>query len=303
MAMGLDAVMGHVAPASEPGTRLIRGDCLKRLGGLERDSVHLVVTDPPYFLDGLDTEWRKGGDRYHQGVVGGLPRGMKFDPRQGRRLQEFMGQFGAAVLPVMKPGAFGVVFSQPRLSHRMAVGLEDAGLEVRDLYAWHYTRKTQFKAFSMDHFVRRMDRSDREKQRMLAILGGRKTPQLRPQFEAMVLVQKPREGTHIANWMAHRTGLIDPGARLNGGSPSTVMGVEKPQRERHNGHLTVKPVPLIEHLVRLFSSPGQVVLDPFLGSGTTAVACRNTGRHCIGIEVRQDYLGIAEQRLAGGSGG
>ncbi len=297
MVMSLDTVTDQVVPMSAAGVLLLPGDCLARLGEMERNSIHLVVTDPPYFLDGLDTEWRKGGDRSHQGVVGGLPRGMKFDPRQGRRLQEFMGQFGEAALRVMKPGAFGVVFSQPRLSHRMAVGLEDAGLEVRDLYAWHYTRKAQFKAFSMDHFVHRMDRSAQEKQHLLETLGGRKTPQLRPQFEAMVLVQKPREGTHITNWMEHRTGLIDPEARLNGGSPSTVMGVEKPQRERYNGHLTVKPVPLIEHLIRLFSSPGQVVLDPFLGSGTTAVACRNTGRRCIGIEIRLDYLEIARQRL------
>ncbi len=291
-----DVVADRADPASGERVRLVLGDCLARLGEEERNSVHLVVTDPPYFLDGLDTDWKKGENR-SQGVIGGLPPGMKFDPRQGRRLQEFMGQFGKAVLPVMKPGAFGVVFSQPRLSHRMAVGLEDAGLEVRDLYAWHYTRKAQFKAFSMDHFVRRMDRSDREKQRLLETLGGRKTPQLRPQFEVMVLVQKPREGTHVTNWMEHRTGLINPAERLNGSSPSTVMGVEKPQRERYNGHLTVKPVPLIEHLIRLFSSPDQVVLDPFLGSGTTAVACRNTDRRCVGIEIRQDYLEIARKRL------
>lgn len=265
---------------------------------MERESVHLVVTDPPYFLDGLDTDWKKGKPGKGNGVVGGLPIGMKFDPKQGRRLQEFIGRFGDVVIEVMKPGAFAVVFSQPRLSHRMAVGLEDAGLEVRDLLAWHYTRKAQFKAFSMDHFVRRMRRSEREKRDILRTLAGRKTPQLRPQFEAMVLVQKPRDGTHVDNWMEHRTGLIDPSARLQDTVPSTVMEVEKPQRERYNGHLTVKPVLLIEHLLRVFSLPGQTVLDPFLGSGTTAVACRNTDRSCIGIEIRADYLRIAAQRLA-----
>ncbi len=57
----------------------------------------------------------------------------------------------------MKPGAFAVFFSQPRLSHRMAIGLEDAGFEIRDLCAWHFTHRAQFKAFTMDHFVHRMN--------------------------------------------------------------------------------------------------------------------------------------------------
>lgn len=283
--------------SGNPAIELVLGDCLAHLKRMQPDSIHLVVTDPPYFLDGLDTDWKKDKPPKKKGVVGGLPVGMKFDPKQGLRLQDFIRQFGDAVIKVMKPGAFAVVFSQPRLSHRMAVGLEDAGLEVRDLFAWHFTGKAQFKAFSMDHFVHRMNHNERVKNRMLKALDGRKTPQLRPQFESMILLQKPKAGTHIDNWMAHKTGLIDPEAKLNGNAPSTVMEVEKPKRERYNGHLTVKPVSLVEHLIQLFSLPNQIVLDPFLGSGTTAVACKNTSRSCVGIEIREDYLKIAKQRL------
>ena len=266
---------------------------------IDAGSVHLVVTDPPYYLDGLDTDWRKGTGETPRGTgsVGGLPVGMKFDPQQGRALQSFIEQAGVLMLDALAPGGFAVVFSQPRLAHRMAIGLEDAGFEIRDLFAWHFTKCAQFKAFGMDHFIDRMDKTVTEKKWLKRQLHGRKTPQLCPQFEAMVLAQKPRQGRFVDNCLAYGVGLIDAGATLDGKVPSTVMMVEKPPKSDGNGHPTVKPVRLVEHLIRLFSEPGQVVLDPFLGSGTTAVAALRTGRACIGIEINPDYIAIAEQRL------
>ena len=287
-------------PTSETVPKLVCGDALEKLGQVPAETVHFVVTDPPYFLDGLDTNWKKGARTAARGTgsVGGLPVGMKFNPEQGRRLQKFINKIGELIYTTMLPGAFGIFFSQPRLAHRMAIGLEDAGFEIRDLLAWHFTRRAQFKAFSMDHFVERMHISEREKTQMKRDLRGRRTPQLRPQFEAMILIQKPRDGTFINNWLTHQTGLMDASASLvSGFAPSSVMLVEKPVKEEWNGHLTVKPVKLIEHLISLFSFPGQLVLDPFLGSGTTAVAARNLSRRCVGIEINQEYIKIAETRL------
>ena len=279
--------------------RVIEGDCLAVLPEIPPESVHLVVTDPPYFLDGLDTSWKKGRPEATKGTgaVGGLPIGMKFDPKQGLELQRFINEAAQLMIPVLCPGAFAVFFSQPRLAPRMAVGLEDAGFEIRDLYAWHFTRRAQFKAFSMDHFVERRSIPEAEKVAIKRSLSGRKTPQLRPQFEAIILAQKPKQGTHVDNWIKYKTGLIDPTAKLDEKVPSTVMTVEKPHRARYNGHLTVKPVRLLDHLIRLFSLPGQIVLDPFLGSGTTALAAQGSGRSCIGIEINPEYVQISERRL------
>lgn len=277
---------------------VLHGDCFEMMKGLGLDEdVDFVVTDPPYFLDGLDEKWSKGSKCDSTGTIRGLPVGMKFDPKHGRKLERFMRAFGESVIKVMKPGAFAAVFSQPRLVHRLATGLEDAGFEVRDMFAWHFTNKAQFKAFSMDHFVKKADIGEGEKERILASLAGRKTPQLRPQFESIVLLQKPKQGTHVCNWMLHKTGLIDAKASLDDMSPTTVMKVEKPDKEKFNTHLTVKPVPLIRHLIELFTLPGQVVLDPFLGSGTTAVACMEAKRECIGIEIDAEYVLIARRRL------
>ena len=289
-----------------PKSYLLVGDCLDILPKLDRSGVHLVVTDPPYHLDGFDAEWKKGGKDtqvrraspkgWDVSGVSGLA--MKFDPRQSRELQAFMEGVGQLLLNVLVPGGFAIVFSQPRLAHRTAAGLEDAGFEIRDQYVWHFTRKSAFKAFSMRHFVDRMkDLDDDEKVDMKERLGDRRTPQLKSQFESIVLAQKPKEGTFIENFLRHGTGLIDPEASLDGNRPSTVMVVEKEPRVRENGHPTIKPVQLLEHLIRLFSEPGQMVLDPFVGSGSTAVAATGVGRSCIGIDVNPAYIKIANGRL------
>jgi DNA modification methylase len=149
----------------------------------------------------------------------------------------------------------------------------------------------------MAHFVRKMDISKKEQNAVLRKLQGRKTPQLRPQFEVLMLAEKPREGTFIDNWLKYQAGLIDATKTLNGSSPSTVMDVEKPIKEVYNTHLTVKPVRLLMHLIELFTIKGQVVLDPFLGSGATALAAIQTVRSCIGIEINPEYIEIAERRI------
>jgi len=62
-------------------------------------------------------------------------------------------------------------------------------------------------------------------------------------------------------------------------------------------HPTVKPLHVISKLIRLGSRPGDIIFDPFLGSGTTAVAAKQLGRHFIGIERDESYCAIAEARL------
>jgi len=66
---------------------------------------------------------------------------------------------------------------------------------------------------------------------------------------------------------------------------------------RKNNHPTVKPIKLMEYLVKLVSKEGATVLDPFLGSGTTGIACAKLGRGFIGIEKEEEYIKIAEARL------
>ena len=63
------------------------------------------------------------------------------------------------------------------------------------------------------------------------------------------------------------------------------------------GHPTIKPLDITEKIIRNSSKEGQTVLDPFMGSGTTGVACINTNRNFIGYELNEEYFNIAQNRL------
>lgn len=76
-----------------------------------------------------------------------------------------------------------------------------------------------------------------------------------------------------------------------------VSKASKRERGEGNNHPTVKPIKLMEYLVRLVTPPGGVVLDPFMGSGTTGVACKNLGFNFIGCELSSEYVQIAKQRI------
>ncbi len=65
-----------------------------------------------------------------------------------------------------------------------------------------------------------------------------------------------------------------------------------------NFHCTTKPLKLMEYLCTLTKTPtGGIVLDPYMGSGTTGIACKNIGRDFIGVEMNNEYFEIAKKRI------
>lgn len=272
-------------------------DCRLGMSKIATHSLSLILTDPPYFLDGMDDNWdtNRIKSRQKKGVVGGLPVGMKFDKAQGKNLYRFLKPIAEHWLRIIKPGGFVLCFTHPRLSHRSTLALEDGGFEIRDMLAWRY--EGQAKAFKQDHFVRKRNLPSDEKERIIQELGGRKTPQLKPQMELIILAQSPREGTFVDNWLQYKTGLIDVSDPVieNGKFPGTVIPVPKP-REKF-GHIAAKPVPLLRHLIRIFSVEGSTVCDPFAGSGSTGVAAHKEGRDFIGFEIDSDMTTIANNRI------
>lgn len=293
------------------------GDSTKLLKGVEKNSIDLVVTDPPYFLDKLDNGWsqEKVSRRLKsQRVVQSLPAGMKFDRGQGKRFYEWYGAIATELFRILKPGGFFFSFSSPRLYHRMTSAVDDAGFEVRDMFLWLYTQN-QMKAMGLQHFIDKLAISEKERDALAERLEGWKTPQVKSCFEPIVLAQKPTEGTYLANIQKYGVGLINTNVRIgNGMSPANVSTTEtihelldrvfllpKPSREERgeeNTHETVKPLALCQYLIALTAfSDDAVVLDPFVGSGTTAVAARRLGKQFIGFDINKSYAEIAQRRL------
>lgn len=78
--------------------------------------------------------------------------------------------------------------------------------------------------------------------------------------------------------------------------PINILEFKKVRRG--SAHPTQKPVPLLEYLIRTYTNEGETVLDNCMGSGSTGVACTNTNRNFIGIELDPEYFKIAERRIA-----
>lgn len=371
--------------------RLELGDCLDVLKTLDASSVNAVVTDPPYGLSFMGKAW-------------------DYDVPSVAIWQE--------VYRVLKPGGYLLSFAGTRTQHRMAVAIEDAGFEIRDMIAWVYGSGFP-KSLNIGKAVDKVQGNEREQVGTKGDGANRKNspfnvrdgwnsnnlippgklPQtkgtsewegwgtaLKPALEPITVARKPIEGTVAENCLKWGVGGIDidgsrvgteehlgrpqaknsetnpfsKGLKSNGyndnsilgrfpanlihdgseevvglfpnnsarffyspkasksernmgcegmeekesvgkssyGLPDLRMDHEQNRTPNQNHHPTVKPIALMEYLVNMVSREGQTVLDPFLGSGSTGIACTKLGRDFIGIEREAEYLEIAKARIA-----
>jgi len=308
---------GEIQINSEMINKIILGDIEGVLPKIEDNSIDLILTDPPYFLDKMDNNWNYKtvstiADYCH--TVKSLPPGMKFDKEQGKRAYEWYFRTSKELYRVLKPGGFFFSFSSPRLYHRMASAVDDAGFLIRDCFVWLYTQN-QPKAMSLDHFIDKLDCDEKNKSELKERLSGWKTPQIKSCFEPIVMAQKEYERTFLNNMLKHNVGLLNTNMKIGQDMfPSNVVSTQeinefvdkcfllpKPSKEERgefNIHKTVKPLEICEYIIQLTTfSDNAIVLDPFVGSGTTAVAAKKLGRNFIGIDVNREYIEIALKRL------
>lgn len=293
-------------------------ECISRMQQIPANSIDMVCTDPPYFLDGLGDTWNKESldSKGSSSMVCNLPKGMKFDRKQSKKFNEFYKKVSDEVFRILKPGGAFLSFSSPRLYHSMAMGIEEAGFEIRDMLGWVYT-KSQVKAFSQNHIIDKdRTRTDEQKAKLKEKLRDHRTPQLKPAIEPICFAVKPIEGRYIDNFDRYGVGLMKIADETKVGEgyfPSNIITTDhteaeldkvflvakplKAEKGDYNTHLSVKPVNLISHLIRLFTQENAIVLDPFMGSGTTAVACVQTKRNYIGFDINQEYIDITERRV------
>jgi DNA modification methylase len=185
------------AASSRSGVRLLEGDCLEVLGQLEPESVDAIVTDPPYGIGFQHERWDSAAIR-EAAAKGGHDR---LDPNEA--FEAWCRIWATECRRVMKPGAFLAAFGSPRTYHRLASGVEDAGLEIRDTLMWLY-------AEGMPKFGR-------------YYAGGRATT-LKPAFEPIVLARCELDGTTEETIACHGTGALNVEAcRVEGRLPANVI--------------------------------------------------------------------------------
>jgi DNA modification methylase len=126
----------------------------------------------------------------------------------------------------------------------------------------------------------------------------RKQPTYNPQFTAGVPYKNKAGKDHSASTsMTDNYGSYTNFRNDNEGKRYPKQVLEFGVVERGTVHPTQKPVALMEYLIKTYTNEGETVLDNTMGSGTTGVACANTGRKFIGIEKDEGYFKIAEQRI------
>ncbi|MFZ9849689.1 MAG: DNA-methyltransferase [Vulcanococcus sp.] len=331
------------------------GDCLEVLRTLPDASVDAVVTDPPYGLAFMGKRWD-----YDVPSV----------------------EIWAECLRVLKPGGHLLAFAGTRTQHRMAVRIEDAGFEIRDMIAWVYGSGFP-KSLDVSKAIDRAAGAEREVVGVNAnscpakpkggagfdaAVGGEAlgdmpittpaTPEaqqwagwgtaLKPSLEPITMARKPLQGTVAANVLQWGTGGMNvdgcrvgtdggttrseqapyaesgwrtghkiealnagrwPANLIHDGSDEATACLEdsarffytakasRQDRSDGNTHPTVKPTDLMRYLCRLVTPPDGIVLDPFMGSGSTGKAAMLEGFDFIGIERDPAYYAIAERRI------
>jgi len=297
--------------------KILEGDALELFKKIPDNSIDLVLTDPPYFLDKLDSNWdlEEVNSKKNMKVITSLPAGMKFSREQGVNLYNWYSMIAKEVHRVLKPGGYFFTFSSPRLYHRTASAVDDAGFEIRDAFLWLYTQ-SQAKAMGLDHVIKkRKDLSDEQKEALSNKLDGWKTPQLKSNYEPIVFGRKKTEGNNLDNVLKYEVGLLNTNVTTGDDMfPSNVISTDpisddidrafliskpsKKEKGEYNFHKTVKPIEICVHLIRLsVLSEDAIVLDPFMGSGTTAVATKILGLNYLGFEINKEYIEIANKRL------
>jgi site-specific DNA-methyltransferase (adenine-specific) len=142
-------------------------------------------------------------------------------------------------------------------------------------------------------FERRGDQASAEK------WSGWRVGNLKPTFEPILWFTKPYKiGTTIAdNVIRHGVGAYNEEALLKyADKPENVLRCKFMPRE-WGLHATQKPVSLMRALIELSTTEGQLVLDPFCGSGSSLVAAKELNREYLGFDFSSEYVGIATRRL------
>lgn len=216
------------------GVSVFHGDCVGVMAAMPDASVDAIVTDPPYGLEFMGNSW----DAPWKSGVHAEARRRRSDEmgdeakrpfiavgvsayRAGSAFQEWCRTWATEALRVLKPGGHVVAFGGTRTYHRLTVGLEDAGFEIRDCLAWLYGS-----GFPKSHDVAKaIDKAaGRGRAGEVAAWDGWGTA-LKPAFEPAVLARRPLEGTVADNVTEHGTGALNvDGCRIEGGRwPANVV--------------------------------------------------------------------------------
>ena len=316
--------------SSEP-YQLFPANCYG-LTGIEEHSINAVITDPPYGISFQNNYWDKDlpSRQIWQDCLRVLKPGsfgLIFSAiRLMHRLMVDLEDSGFLIKDVI---FWAYLNGMPKSRD---IGLEidkTLGIESKKVGTYRYVQG--YKKGGADNYYAQQEKYRYEPSSQLGMKYKGAGLGIKPAYEPIILVQKPLEkGLTVAeNILKYGSGALNleetripyaKGETKVGHHPhpkgrvtANILRTEefedgydkfflapkvRQQVEDFNVHPTLKPVPLMEHLVKLVSFKEQTVLDPFMGSGSTGIACMEWQRYFIGFEWDKEYFKIAQKRLA-----
>jgi len=276
--------------------KLICSNNITALKSMEANSIDACITDPPYGMEIAGVGWDHNVppvDTWKE------------------------------VNRVLKPGAFVLSFCAPEFYHRMAVNVEDAGFRPLDMIVWMITTK--------------MAKANRLKPAHEPIFVAQKPIEgsIEKNFEkwgcGKINIDRARipwDGKPPTGWIkggskrrafgsdvakaADQAVKETEDANPIGRYPSNIIGhfddtehqkyfyaprVTRKERGEYNDHPTTKPISLMRYLCRVYAPANGLVIDPFMGSGSTGIAALQEDQKFIGIDLDQHYVDISEPRI------
>jgi len=239
--------------------RLYQGDCLDIMPRMPEATFDLIFADPPYFLS-------NGGITCHAGKMVSVNKG-KWDQSQGAQADhEFTRRWLGQCQRLLKPNGSIWVSGTAHIIHSVGYAMQCLGYKLLNDITW--VKPNPPPNLSCRYFTHAT--------------------------ETIIWAGRDRKCRHKFNYALMK--------RLNGGKQMTsVWKVETPRREEKvfGKHPTQKSLALLERIIAASSDEGDLILDPFCGSGTTGIAATRRNRLFCGVEKDTDYMHLAILRFEG----
>ena len=237
--------------------RLYQGDSLELLALLPESSVDLIFADPPYFLS-------NGGITCHAGRMVSVNKGA-WDKSQGPAANhEFNRAWLSACQRILKPNGSLWVSGTAHVIHSVGFAMQQLDFKLLNDISW--VKPNPPPNLSCRYFTHAT--------------------------ETIIWAARDKKSRHTFNYKLMKE-------TNRGKQMKSVWEIKPPEtwEKRFGKHPTQKPLALLERILLASSHEGDLVLDPFSGSGTTALAALRTRRTTIALELSYDYLALTLQRL------
>ncbi len=258
----------HKSPQNRAGktNQILRGDCVEALRSLPGQSIDLIFADPPYNLQLENDLLRPNNNSRVDGVDDEWDKFSSFE-----EYDRFTRAWLAECRRVLKPdGAIWVIGSYHNV-FRLGTALQDLGYWMLNDVIW---RKTN----PMPNF------------------RGRRFTNA---HETLIWASRDQKSRYTFNYEAMKAFNDDLQMRSDWLIPICSGGERLKNDQGSKAHPTQKPEGLLHRIILATTKPGDVVLDPFFGTGTTGAVAKRLGRKWIGIERDEGYADIAQARIDG----